>query len=99
MPVEELSPFGQFIVLCNMYMSLFGPARRRKKVSTLAAVWGLVGFCTLPIFATYAFVRVCSPHIAAHAVRMRLSLIRAARWLHQRWATRHELPPPPPSTV
>jgi hypothetical protein len=60
MPVEELSPGTQFLVLLNQFLSLFIRGGR-KKVSLLGAIWGLIGLCLLPFFAAYVLVRVYGP--------------------------------------
>ena len=64
MPIEELSPSGQFSVLLNQFLSLFVRGRRRK-VGAFAAIWALIGLCLLPFFAVLAFAVVYGPRFTA----------------------------------
>ena len=60
MPIEELSPFGRFLVLCNAFLGLFQVGGKRSEVG---AIFGLIGLCLLPAFATIAFLVVYVPHL------------------------------------
>lgn len=60
MPIEELSPFGRFLVLCNAFLGLFQVGGKRSQVG---AVFGLIGLCLLPAFAAIAFLVVYVPHL------------------------------------
>jgi hypothetical protein len=64
MPIEELSPFGQCLVLLNQFLALFIRGRR-KKVGMFEAVWGLVGIALLPLVAVYVFVVVYGSRVDA----------------------------------
>jgi len=60
MPIEQLSPLGRWLFLCNWFLGLF-VLRRSRKTGTFGAIFGLVGLCLLPVFATYAWIVVYGP--------------------------------------
>ena len=60
MPVEELSPLGRVLVLCNAFLGAFRVGGRR---SSVGAIFALIGLCLLPVFALVACVVVYVPHL------------------------------------
>lgn len=76
MPIEQLSPLGRWLFLCNWFLSIFVP-RRSRKSSTFGAIFGIIGLCLLPFFATYAWIAVYGPLLVdAYHERNILSLVR-----------------------